>query len=106
MLFGLFLVGVGYFQYTEIFSVVPPDTTLGILRVAYVVVSITFPLGQYEGLKRIPIVGDLCGFRNKIANKAGAYAMPFWIKSANSAYSIHNFVDFLLEARKGLLYII
>ena len=70
-LFGLFLVGVGYFQYTEIFSVIPPDTTLGILRVAYVVVSIAFSLGLYEGLKRIPVVGDLCGFRNKIANKAG-----------------------------------
>ena len=70
-LFGLFLVGIGHYQYQAILPVVPPDGALGIVRFAYVVVSIAFSIGLYEGLRRIPVVNGLFGLNPRYANIAG-----------------------------------
>ena len=64
-LFGLLLVALNVFKYSDIFSVVPPGTTPVWLRAFYIIIAIIFSLGMYEILRRIPVVNCLTGFNSK-----------------------------------------
>ena len=82
-LFGLFLSGVGYFDYAAIASVVPPDGTSGILRFVYIVLAVAFGVGCYDALRHIPVVNCLVGLNPKWGNYLSKKTEEGLIKLAN-----------------------